>query len=235
MPWYVSIEKRNGMICRDAPWIAATDLRQEMINEIIGRKVGMTQIYKEDGQVVPVTVIEAGPCIVVGKRSLARDGYNALRLGFGSIKLKKVTKPYKNQFIEGVLPTQIIKEIRTDEVESFNIGQEIKASIFKPGEAVDVIGTSKGKGFQGVVKRHHFRGGDETHGSNFHRRPGSIGASADPSRVLANMKMPGRMGGKRVTVQNLSVETVDENKNLLLVRGAVPGSRGSIVTIRRRK
>jgi len=205
-----------------------------MINEIIGRKVGMTQIFKEDGEVIPVTVIEAGPCVVIGKRSLARDGYNALRLGFET-KKKKVTKPEKGQYPEGITPKRVIKEVRTDEIESFNIGEEIKASIFKPGEVVDVIGTSKGKGFQGVVKRHGFAGGPETHGSNFHRRPGSIGASADPSRVLGNMKMPGRMGGKRVTVQNLSVIRVDESKNLLLIKGAVPGAKGSLVTIRRRR
>ncbi|OIO31464.1 MAG: 50S ribosomal protein L3 [Candidatus Hydrogenedentes bacterium CG1_02_42_14] len=205
-----------------------------MINELIGRKVGMTQIYNESGQVVPVTVVEAGPCVVVGKRSLARDGYNAVSLGFGEKKNKRTTKPEKGQYSEDVSPKRIIKEVKTEEVESYNIGQEIKASIFKPGEYVDVIGISKGKGFQGVIRRHNFVGGVETHGSNFHRRPGSIGASADPSRVLPNMKMPGRMGGKRVTVQNLSVVVVDDSKNLLLIRGAVPGARGSLLTIKRR-
>jgi len=204
-----------------------------MINELIGRKVGMTQIYNESGQVVPVTVVEAGPCVVVGKRSLARDGYNAVSLGFGEKKNKRTTKPEKGQYSEDVSPKRIIKEVKTEEVESYNIGQEIKASIFKPGEYVDVIGISKGKGFQGVIRRHNFVGGVETHGSNFHRRPGSIGASADPSRVLPNMKMPGRMGGKRVTVQNLSVVVVDDSKNLLLIRGAVPGARGSLLTIKR--
>jgi len=205
-----------------------------MINELIGRKVGMTQIYNESGQVVPVTVVEAGPCVVVGKRSLARDGYNAVSLGFGEKKNKRTTKPEKGQYSEDVSPKRIIKEVKTEEVESYNIGQEIKASIFKPGEYVDVIGISKGKGFQRVIRRHNFVGGVETHGSNFHRRPGSIGASADPSRVLPNMKMPGRMGGKRVTVQNLSVVVVDDSKNLLLIRGAVPGARGSLLTIKRR-
>ncbi len=205
-----------------------------MINELIGRKVGMTQIYSDDGQAIPVTVIEAGPCVIVGKRSVARDGYNAVSLGFGERKARRVTRPEKGQVPEGQDPKAVVKEIRTDEADSYSIGQEIKASIFKPGEAVDVIGVSKGKGFQGVVRRHNFVGGVETHGSNFHRRPGSIGASADPSRVLPGMKMPGRMGGKRVTIQNLAVAAVDDEKNILLIRGAVPGARGSIVTIRRR-
>lgn len=155
-------------------------------------------------------------------------------MGFGEKKNKRTTKPEKGQYSEDVSPKRIIKEVKTEEVESYNIGQEIKASIFKPGEYVDVIGISKGKGFQGVIRRHNFVGGVETHGSNFHRRPGSIGASADPSRVLPNMKMPGRMGGKRVTVQNLSVVVVDDSKNLLLIRGAVPGARGSLLTIKRR-
>ncbi len=205
-----------------------------MLDEIIGRKVGMTQVYNAEGHIVPVTVIEAGPCVVVGKRLVARDGYNAVNLGFSPVKDKHVNKPERGQFPEGVAPMRVIREVKTDEVDDFKIGDEVKASIFKPGEPVDVIGVSKGKGFQGVVRRHNFAGGRESHGSNFHRRPGSIGSSADPSRVFPGLKMPGRMGGNRVTVQNLNVERVDGEKNILLIRGAVPGAKGAIVTIRRR-
>lgn len=209
-----------------------------MINELIGRKVGMTQVYAEDGRVVPVTVLEAGPCVVMGKRTTARDEYNAVILGYGEKSAERTTRPEKGQHREakekGAKTPRIVREVRTDEVESVEIGQQIGAAIFSNGEQVDVIGVSKGKGFQGVVRRHNFRGGAESHGSNFHRRPGSIGASADPSRVLKGMKMPGRMGGQRVTVENLKIERVDGEKNLVMVRGAVPGARGSIVTIRRR-
>jgi large subunit ribosomal protein L3 len=206
-----------------------------MLNELIGRKVGMTQIFGENGAAVPVTVIEAGPCVVVGLRSVARDGYNAVNLGYGEMPAKRLTKPARGQVPEGVKPARIVREVRTDKVEEYKIGDEVRASIFAAGESVDVVGVSKGRGFQGVVKRHGFAGGRETHGSNFHRRPGSIGQSADPSRVFRGMKMPGRMGGKQVTVKNLDVVKVDGDRNLLLVRGAVPGARGSIVTVRRRE
>jgi len=206
-----------------------------MLNELIGRKVGMTQIFGEDGAAIPVTVIEAGPCVVVGLRSVARDGYNAVNLGYGEISAKRLTKPARGRVSEGVKPARIVREVRTDEVEEYKIGDEVRASIFAPGESVDVVGVAKGRGFQGVVKRHGFAGGRETHGSNFHRRPGSIGASADPSRVFRGIKMPGRMGGQQVTVKNLDVVKVDGDRNLLLVRGAVPGARGSIVTVRRRE
>ncbi|RMH55811.1 MAG: 50S ribosomal protein L3 [Candidatus Hydrogenedentota bacterium] len=205
-----------------------------MINEIIGRKIGMTQVYNEAGEVVPVTVIEAGPCIVVSKRSVARDGYNALRIGYEAAKEKHITKPVRGQFPEGVAPVRMIREVKTDDIEEYNVGDEIRATIFSPGDAVDVTGVSKGKGFQGVVKRHGFHGGRETHGSNFHRRAGSIGASADPSKVFKGTPMPGRMGGRKVTIRNLNVERVDVERNLLLVRGAVPGARGSYVTVRKR-
>lgn len=209
-----------------------------MINELIGRKVGMTQIYGTDGKVVPVTVIEAGPCVVVGKRSVARDGYNAVNLGFGEIKAKRVSKPLRGQYAQGdgkdQKPPRVVREIATDEVDSVNIGDLVRASIFAAGESVDVIGIAKGKGFQGVMRRHNFAGGKESHGSNFHRRPGSIGASADPSRVFKGTRMPGRMGGHRVTIQNLNVERVDGENNLLILRGAVPGAKGALVTIRRR-
>lgn len=205
-----------------------------MIDEIIGRKVGMTQIYTDEGKAVPVTVIEAGPCVIVGKRSIARDGYNAVNLGFGEKKAKHTNKPDSGQFTEGVTPKRVVREVRTEEVDSYKIGDEIRASIFNVGESVDVIGVSKGKGFQGVVRRHGFAGGRETHGSNFHRRPGSIGASADPSRVFKGTRMPGRMGGKRITVQNLNIVRVDGDNNVLLIKGAIPGPKGSVVTVRRR-
>lgn len=204
-----------------------------MINELIGRKIGMTQIFNDEGSVVPVTVIQAGPCVVVGKRSLARDGYNAVSLGFEVLKPKQTTEPYKGQFPEGIPPQKVVREVKTDDVEKYTVGDVIKASIFAPGDTVDVVGVSKGKGFQGVVRRHNFRGGAETHGSNFHRRPGSIGASSDPSRVFPGQKMPGRMGGARVTIKNLDIVRVDSDKNLLLIRGAVPGTTGSIVTIKK--
>lgn len=203
------------------------------MDEIIGRKIGMTQVFNDQGQVVPVTVIEAGPCVVVGKRSVARDGYNGVSLGFEVMPEKQVTKPYKGQFTEGVSPRRVVREVRMADTEALKVGDEIRASIFNPGDVVDVSGLSKGRGFQGVVKRHGFAGGPETHGSNFHRRPGSIGSSADPSRVFRGMKMPGRMGGKKITVKNLDVVRVDAEKNLVLLRGAVPGARGSYVTIRR--
>jgi large subunit ribosomal protein L3 len=158
-----------------------------------------------------------------------------VNLGYGEMPAKRLTKPARGQVPEGVKPARIVREVRTDKVEEYKIGDEVRASIFAAGESVDVVGVSKGRGFQGVVKRHGFAGGRETHGSNFHRRPGSIGQSADPSRVFRGMKMPGRMGGKQVTVKNLDVVKVDGDRNLLLVRGAVPGARGSIVTVRRRE
>lgn len=204
-----------------------------MIDELIGRKIGMTQIFNDEGKMVPVTVIEAGPCVVIGKRSVARDGYSAVSIGFEALKDKHVSKPHRGQFPAGTTPQRVIKEVQADDIEALKIGDEIRVSIFTPGDTVDVIGVSKGKGFQGVVKRHHFLGGCETHGSNHHRRPGSIGASADPSRVFPGIKMAGRLGGKRVTIKNLDVVKVDGDKNLLLIRGAVPGSTGSIVTIRK--
>lgn len=204
------------------------------MNSILGRKVGMTQIYTQEGEVIPVTVIEAGPCVVVDKRTISRDGYNAISIGFEPVKEKHTTRPYRGQFKDGMQLRKFIREVRTDDIGSYNVGDEIRATIFHPGDAVDVIGTSKGKGFQGVVRRHGFRGGRETHGSNFHRRPGSIGQSADPSRVYPGTRMPGRMGGARVTVQNLDVVQIDDKKNLVMIKGAVPGTKGSLVTIRKR-
>jgi large subunit ribosomal protein L3 len=203
---------------------------------LIGRKVGMTQVFGDDGNHVPVTVIQAGPCTVVGIRTRQTHGYDALQLGFEA-KKKNVSKPSAGHFKKaGVAPTRVLREVRfekTEKLEGYAMGQALTAEIFAPGELVDVVGVSKGKGFQGGVKRHGWSGGDATHGSMFHRAPGSIGASSDPSRVWPGHRLPGRMGGERRTVLNLSVVRVVPEQNLVLVRGAVPGANGSLVMIRK--
>lgn len=201
---------------------------------ILGKKLGMTQVFGEDSSCTPVTAIEAGPCIVVQKKSKEKEGYVAIQLGFGQIREKLVKKSKAGQFRKAGLPLKrFLREFRGDEVGSFEIGQEIKADIFKEGDYVDVSGISKGKGFTGVVKRWNFKGGKATHGSMFHRAPGSIGASSDPSRVFKGSRLPGRMGGKRQTVQNLKVVKNDSEKNLLLIEGAVPGANGGLLIIRK--
>ncbi|OGL13391.1 MAG: 50S ribosomal protein L3 [Candidatus Rokubacteria bacterium RIFCSPLOWO2_12_FULL_71_22] len=203
---------------------------------LIGRKVGMTQVFGDDGNHLPVTVIEAGPCIVVGLRTKENHGYDALQLGFGA-KRKHVTKPEAGFFKKvNVPPMRALREVRlekTEKLAGYEIGQPLTVEMFAPGELVDVVGITKGKGFQGGVKRHGWYGGDATHGSMFHRAPGSIGASSDPSRVWPGHKLPGRMGGERRTVLNLSVVRVLPEQNLVLVRGAVPGANGSLVMIRK--
>ncbi|MCL6640419.1 MAG: 50S ribosomal protein L3 [Candidatus Rokubacteria bacterium] len=203
---------------------------------LIGRKMGMTQIFGEDGNQVPVTVIQAGPCTVVGIRSRDRHGYDALQLGFEPRK-KNVTRPMAGHFKKaGVAPMRVVREFRLEKSEmlqGYQVGQTITAALFKPGELVDVVGVTKGKGFQGGVRRHGWYGGDATHGSMFHRAPGSIGASSDPSRVWPGHNLPGRMGGERRTVLNMRVERVLPEQNLVLVRGAVPGGTGSLVLIRK--
>jgi len=203
---------------------------------LIGRKVGMTQVFGDDGNHLPVTVIEAGPCIVVGLRTKENHGYDALQLGFGA-KRKHVTKPEAGFFKKvNVPPMRALREVRlekTEKLAGYEIGQSLTVEMFAPGELVDVVGITKGKGFQGGVKRHGWYGGDATHGSMFHRAPGSIGASSDPSRVWPGHKLPGRMGGERRTVLNLSVVRVLPEQNLVLVRGAVPGANGSLVMIRK--
>jgi large subunit ribosomal protein L3 len=202
---------------------------------LIGRKVGMTQIFGEDGNHLPVTVIQAGPCTVLAVRTRETHGYDAIQLGFEP--KKKVAKPVAGQFKKvGVDPMRVIREIRLEKSEmlqGYQVGQTVTADLFKPGELVDVVGVSKGKGFQGGVKRHGWYGGDATHGSMFHRAPGSIGASSDPSRVWPGHRMPGRMGGERNTVLNLRVARVMPEQNLVLIRGAVPGANGSLVMIRK--
>jgi len=200
---------------------------------LIGRKVGMTQLFSEDGRQVPVTVIQAGPCTVVEVRTTATHGYDALQLGFEP-KKKNVTKPAAGHFKKaGVGPMRILRETRLGKIEEYQKGQILTVELFSPGELVDVSGVTKGKGFQGGVRRHGWHGGDATHGSMFHRAPGSIGASSDPSRVWPGHRLPGRMGGDRRTVLNLQVVRVMPEQNLLVVRGAVPGAAGSLVMVRK--
>ncbi|WP_027718595.1 50S ribosomal protein L3 [Desulfovirgula thermocuniculi] len=199
---------------------------------ILGRKVGMTQIFTEAGEAVPVTVIEAGPCVVVQKKTPERDGYSAIQLGFGAVSEKRVNKPLKGHFARaGVRPVRFLREIRVDNVEEYQVGQEIRADIFSVGEKVDVTGTSKGHGFAGGIKRHGFQRGPMAHGSKYHRRPGSLGAKG-PARVFKGRKLPGHYGVERVTVQNLEVMRVDPERNLLAVKGSVPGPRGGLLLIR---
>ncbi len=199
---------------------------------IIGKKVGMTQIFGEKGEVYPVTVIEAGPCVVVQKKTEDHDGYSAVQVGFSPVNEKKLTKPEAGHFKKNQTGFfRYVKELRLEDAGNYQVGQEIKADIFAPGEVVDITGTSRGKGFAGGIKRHNFKRGPMAHGSKYHRRVGSL-QSRDASRVFKGRRMPGRLGGDRVTVLNLSVVRVDPEKNLLLIKGAVPGATGSLVSIR---
>ncbi|SHK27119.1 50S ribosomal protein L3 [Tepidibacter formicigenes] len=201
---------------------------------ILGRKIGMTQIFTEEGNIVPVTVVEAGPVVVTQVKNLENDGYNAVQIGFQDAKEKALNKPQKGQFEKaGVSLKKYLREFRVDNVSEYTVGQEIKADIFTVGEKVDVTGISKGKGFQGPIKRHGQSRGPETHGSRYHRRPGSMGACATPGRVFKGKKLAGHMGVDKVTVQNLEVVRVDAEKNLVLVKGAIPGAKGSLVTIKK--
>jgi large subunit ribosomal protein L3 len=203
---------------------------------LLGRKLGMTQVFADDGSQVPVTVIAAGPCTIVGIRTRDRHGYDALQLGFEE-KKKNVSKPAAGVFKKaGVAPMRVLAEVRlekSEKLEGYQVGQALTAEMFAPGELVDVVGVTKGKGFQGGVKRHGWYGGDATHGSMFHRAPGSIGASSDPSRVWPGHRLPGRMGGDRRTVLNLRVVRVLPEQHLVLVRGAVPGATGSLLMVRK--
>jgi large subunit ribosomal protein L3 len=205
------------------------------VEGIIGRKVGMTQVYAEDGQAFPVTVIQAGPCVVVQRKSKDKDGYTAVQLGLvESRKVKHVTKAMKGHFDKaGLPPCRVLREFRVADGAEVKVGDKVSVEQFAPGDSIRVTGTSRGHGFQGVVKRHHFRGGAATHGSMFHRAPGSIGASAFPSRTLKGMRGAGHMGSERVTIQSVRVVRVDASNNLLVVRGSVPGAGGSIVVIRK--
>ena len=199
---------------------------------IIGRKVGMTRIFNEDGKVVPVTVIEAGPCPVVQIKTRDHDGYDAIQLGFGTQKEKRTSKPLAGHFRKsGVPPVKILREIRVEDASGIEVGSQVKADIFKAGEKVKVAGFSKGKGFQGVVKRWGFGGGPDSHGSKGHRQVGSIGQCATPAKVWKNRKMPGHAGHRKVSVRNLEVVQVDPEKNLIAIRGAVPGHVRSYVLV----
>jgi large subunit ribosomal protein L3 len=199
---------------------------------LIGKKLGMTQIFSEDGEAVAVTVIAAEPSVVIQKKTRDKDGYDAIQLGFGRVKQKNVTKALQGHFKKadkGIF--KLLREFRTASG-VYELGQELKVDLFKAGDYVDVSGTSKGKGFAGVIKRHGFSGGRATHGSMFHRAPGSIGASADPSRVFKGKKLPGHMGSERVTIQNVMVWAVRPEQNLILVKGAVPGGKNGIVLVK---
>ena len=201
---------------------------------ILGTKLGMTQVFDETGQVVPVTVVQAGPCVVTAVRTPDNDGYSAVQIGFGEINPRKVTKPVAGLFEKaGVTPRRYVAEIRTEGASEYTLGQELTATLFEAGQRVDVTGKSKGKGIAGVMKRHDFKGLSASHGTQRkHRSPGSIGACATPSRVFKGVRMAGRMGAERTTVQSLTVHAVDSDKNLLLIKGAVPGPRGGLVVVR---
>lgn len=204
-----------------------------MVTTIMGRKLGMTQVWSEDDKLVPVTVIEAGPCVVSQVKTVKRDGYAAAQIAFGDIKESKVNKPMKGHFDKaGVVPKRHVAEVRLAEDGMVKAGDELKVDMFEVGSSVHVTGTSKGKGFAGVMKRHNFSGGPGGHGSHFHRATGSVGQASTPSRIFRGSRMAGHMGDETVTVRNLEVVKVDAEQNLLLVKGAVPGAKGALLTIR---
>ena len=204
-----------------------------MKKAIIGKKIGMTQIFDEKGRVIPVTAIEAGPCVIAQIKTVETDGYNAVQLGYGDVKESKLNKPEKGHFAKaGVANKKHLREFRLDSLEGLNVGDELKADVFAAGDSVDIQGTSKGKGFQGVIKRHGQSRGPMGHGSMYHRRPGSMGPTSTPGRVFKGKKLPGHMGHVTVTIQNLDVVAVDLDKNLILVKGSVPGAKGAILKIK---
>jgi large subunit ribosomal protein L3 len=212
------------------------------VQGIIGKKIGMTQVYSDDGRAVPVTVIEAGPCVVVQRKTrlkpdgTRKDGYSAVQVGLvEQRKVKSVSKAMQGHFKKADLPPcRVLREFRVEDADDVKVGDKLSVEMFEPGESVQITGVSKGKGFQGVVKRHHFRGGAATHGSMFHRAPGSIGASAFPSRVLKGMRAAGHMGTDRVTLRNVKIVRIEKDKNIVIVRGAVPGANDSYVVIRKK-
>ena len=200
---------------------------------LIGKKLGMTQIFDEQGKVIPVTVIEAGPCVVAQVKTVESDGYNAIQLGFGDVKESKVNKPEKGHFTKSKLPLKKhLREFRLDSIENINVGDELEADTFAAGDQLDIQGTSKGKGFQGVIKRHGQSRGPMGHGSMYHRRPGSMGPTSTPGRVFKGKKLPGHMGSQTITIQNLEVVRVDLDKNVILVKGSVPGAKGAILKLK---
>ena len=204
-----------------------------MARGILGKKIGMTRVFRENGESIPVSVLEVGPCYVIQIKRIEKEGYNAIQIGFQPKKDKRLNKPLLGHFkAAGKGGSAFLQEIRVDDVDSFKLGQEINSEIFNVGDLVAVRGISKGKGFTGVVKRWGFSGGDTSHGCRSHRVPGSIGASATPSRVMKGKKLPGRMGNKKITVKNLKVVDVVKEKNLILVKGSVPGSRGSLLEVK---
>ena len=200
---------------------------------IIGKKIGMTQIFDEKGNVIPVTVIEATPNVVAQVKTVETDGYNSIQLGYGEIKDKHINKPEKGHFAKaGLTAKKHLREFRLETVEGYKVGDEVKADIFQAGEKVDIQGTTKGKGFQGVIKRHGQHRGPMGHGSMYHRRPGSMGPTSTPGRVFKGKKLPGHMGRETVTIQNLDIVRVDMDKNVILVKGSVPGAKGAILKIK---
>ena len=204
-----------------------------MKKAILTTKVGMTQIFNEDGVLTPVTVLQAGPCVVTQVKTVENDGYSAIQVGFGDIREKLVNTPMKGHFAKaGVAPKRFVREFRLEDAESYAVGQEIKADVFAAGDKIDATAKSKGKGFQGAIKRHGQSRGPMTHGSKYHRHAGSNGSATTPGRVFKGKKMPGHMGAVRVTVQNLEVVRVDAEQNLILVKGAVPGPKKSLVMIK---
>jgi large subunit ribosomal protein L3 len=206
----------------------------KQIKGVLGEKLGMTQVFDEVGRIVPVTVVQAGPCVVTQVRTPDADGYSAVQLAYGAVDPRKVNKPETGHFRKaGVPPRRYLIELRTNDASEYQLGQEITVDVFTAGQKIDVTGTSKGKGFAGVMKRHNFKGLSSSHGTQRkHRSPGSIGACATPSRVFKGMRMAGRMGGMRTTTQNLLLHAIDSEANLLLVRGAVPGPAGSLIFVR---
>ena len=204
-----------------------------MKKAIIGKKIGMTQIFDETGKVIPVTAIEAGPCVIAQIKTVETDGDDAVQLGFGDVKENKVNKPVKGHYAKlGITPKKHLREFRLDSLEGLKVGDELKADVFAVGDSVDIQGTSKGKGFQGVIKRHGQSRGPMGHGSMYHRRPGSMGPTSTPGRVFKGKKLPGHMGRQTVTIQNLDVVAVDLDKNVILVKGSVPGVKGAILKIK---
>lgn len=203
------------------------------MKSILGKKLGMTQIFTEDGVVIPVTVVEAGPVVVTQKKSVDTDGYNAIQIGYGEVKERRVNKPLKGHFDKSNIDyKKVLTEVRCDSIDEYEVGQELKADLFEAGDKVDVAGVSKGKGFQGNIKRHNQSRGPMSHGSKYHRGVGALSAASSPGRVFKGRKLPGQMGNVRVTVQNLEIVRVDAEKNYLLVKGAVPGPKGGLITIK---
>ncbi|MFV0463851.1 MAG: 50S ribosomal protein L3 [Nostocoides sp.] len=211
-----------------------TTAATKAVKGLLGEKLGMTQVWDADNKLVPVTVVKAGPCVVTQVRDGVTDGYAAVQLGFGAIDPRKVTKPMTGHFEKaGVTPRRHLVELRTADAGDYELGQELTADTFEAGQAIDVTGTTKGKGFAGVMKRHGFAGVSASHGAHRnHRKPGSIGGCATPGRVFKGMRMAGRMGGERQTTQNLTIHAVDADKGLILIKGAVPGPRGGVVLLR---